>query len=91
MKIVGPLVFVLGGLIAISAAAKLSPAKIAGEEATEKHSTWPDTIPVFAMGAVVSAVGLGLWWSVVLNERAEARMVGQPGADGLLDLGDVAL
>jgi hypothetical protein len=83
MKTAGFLIFVLGVMIGISAAAKLSPAKLETDEAAAaKLSRWPDTVPMFGLGVVVSVVGLGMWWSVVLKERAEARAAGEGTGEG---------
>lgn len=83
MKIAGFLIFVLGVMIGISAGAKLSPAKLESDEvAAAELSRWPDTIPLFGLGMVVSTVGLGLWWKVVLGERAEARIAGEGTGEG---------
>ena len=91
MKIAGFLIFILGVMIGITAAAKLSPAKLAAEEAAATElSRWPNTVPMFGLGVVVSAVGLGLWWSAVLGERAKARAAGEGKGEGSV-LGPVQL
>jgi hypothetical protein len=51
MKIVGPLFFVVGILVAITGGAKV-PVKV---------GNWPDSWPVFLVGAVFAAVGLVMW------------------------------
>ena len=69
MKSVGFIVFVLGVIVSISAAAKLpNPDTDAGLAAR-----FPDTMVIFTGGLVAAAAGLGLWWSEVLKERAVAR------------------
>ena len=83
MKSAGFLIFVLGVMIGITAAAKLSPAKLeSNESAADELSRWPDTIPMFGLGIVVSVIGLGLWWSAVHGVRNEARAAGEKNGSG---------
>ncbi|MFP6765985.1 MAG: hypothetical protein VB858_20305 [Planctomycetaceae bacterium] len=91
MKITGSLIFILGVMIGITAAAKLSPAKTAklspdtheaDQGATDELARWPDTVPTFWLGVTTSVVGLGLWWSSVLGERSRARAAGEGTGEG---------
>ncbi len=59
----GPLAFGVGILIAIAGAAKL-PAT--------PSVTWPDTLPVFLFGSLLSAIGVFLWRQAKARERAES-------------------
>jgi len=87
MKSIGFLIFVAGIIIAISAGAKLSPSRLALENSEESSDSsastgtaaeasparFPDTVSVFAGGAVLCSIGLTLWWGVVRAERDAAR------------------
>lgn len=91
MKTAGFLIFVVGIMIGISAGAKLSPAKLESDpKAAAELSRWPDTIPMFGLGTAVAVVGLTMWWSVVLGERAVARAAADGTGEGSV-LGPVQL
>ncbi|MEC9464891.1 MAG: hypothetical protein VX834_03850 [Myxococcota bacterium] len=62
---VGPMTFAIGILIAIASAAKPPAAGV----------KWPDTVAVFLLGALVSAVGVFLWRQAKAKER-EANLAG---------------
>jgi hypothetical protein len=51
MQWMGPLFFTVGVLVSITGGAKVP----------EKVGQWPDTVPVFLIGAVFAAVGIVLW------------------------------
>ena len=57
----GPLTFGAGILIAIASAAKLPAAS---------GVKWPDTLPVFLFGSLLSAIGIFLWRQAKAKERA---------------------
>lgn len=63
---VGPLLFGLGIIIAIAGATKLPL----------ENTKWPDTWPIFVVGALLSAVGITLW------RIAESKLNAQVGKDG---------
>ncbi len=67
---VGPLTFGIGILIAIASAAKPPAAGV----------KWPDTVAVFLLGALVSAIGVFLWRQAKAKER-EANLSG--GGEGV--------
>ena len=68
---VGPITFGIGILIAIASAAKPPAAGV----------KWPDTVAVFLLGALVSAIGVFLWRQAKAKER-EANLSGD-GAQGV--------
>lgn len=55
-------IYVLGGMLAISAAAKV-PAD---------GRTWPDTLPMFAVGVAICVAGLVAWHVSVRTRRKDA-------------------
>ncbi len=81
MKKVAPAIFGVGIMAAISGGAKV-PAKI-GE--------WPDSVPIFLVGAVIALIGLVLWRMETAKERrAIAEGASQvEGQDPFVFLADV--
>ena len=69
----GPIVFGIGIMIAISGGAKVP----------DKVGEWPDSVPIFLVGAVLSVIGLVLWRAAKAKERA-ALVAGQ-GSDSSKD------
>ncbi len=68
-----PLIFGVGVMIAISGGAKVP----------DKVGEWPDSVPIFLVGAVLAVIGLVLWRSAKAKER-EALVSGE-GADASQD------
>ncbi len=64
---IGPALFAVGIMVAISGGAKLA----------DKIGAWPDSTPIFIGGAVVAAVGLVLW----RRQRAATRVLEQKAMD----------
>ena len=53
-------------------------------------TAWPDSLPLFLTGFTASLMGLGMWWKVVLEERAAARATAD-GSSESSELGPVQL
>jgi hypothetical protein len=68
--LIPPVLFGLGIMIAISGGAKVP----------EKVGEWPDSVPIFIVGAVIATIGLLMWRAAKAEER-KALASGQ-GADG---------
>lgn len=58
---VGPLLFVVGILVAIAGSAKLPAAQ----------GQFPDTLPVFILGAMAAAIGIALWRRQIKIEQSQ--------------------
>ena len=67
---VAPFLFGLGVIVAIAAAAKMPV----------EGSSWPDTLPIFSVSAVICALGIFLWRRDIAAARTEVARE-QSGAE----------
>ena len=56
---------------------------IGGAKAPEAGATWPDTLPVFLVGAVLAIVGIVLWRKATSALKQEAGEAGENEHDAL--------